>query len=81
MERSNNTGKLIGALIVGAAIGGALGILFAPHNGSETRRRILAQGEDLTDGMKEKFNDFSRWVFTASISVALVLARTLLHIR
>ena len=58
MERSNNTGKLIGALIVGAAIGGALGILFAPHKGSETRRRILAQGEDLTDGMKEKFNDF-----------------------
>ena len=58
MEKSNNTGKLIGALLVGAAIGGALGILFAPHKGSETRKRILAQGEDLTDGMKEKFNDF-----------------------
>ncbi|HEX7413144.1 MAG TPA: YtxH domain-containing protein, partial [Bacteroidia bacterium] len=51
MEKSNNTGKLIGALLVGAAIGGALGILFAPHKGSETRKRILAQGEDLTDGM------------------------------
>ncbi|MHB8259612.1 MAG: YtxH domain-containing protein [Bacteroidia bacterium] len=58
MEKHNNTGKVIGALIVGAAIGAALGILFAPDKGSETRKKILAQGDDLTDGMKEKFNDF-----------------------
>jgi gas vesicle protein len=58
MENSNNAGKMIGALLIGAAIGGALGILFAPDKGSETRKKLCAKGEDLTDGMKEKFNDF-----------------------
>lgn len=58
MENSNNTGKLIGALLLGAAIGGALGILFAPDKGSETRKKISAKGSDLTDDLKEKFNGF-----------------------
>lgn len=56
MENSNNNMKLIGALLVGAAIGGALGILFAPDKGSETRKKILSKGEDLSDSMKEKFD-------------------------
>jgi len=58
MENSNNTGKLIGTLLLGAAIGGALGILFAPAKGSKTRKRIVGESDDLTEGMKEKFNDF-----------------------
>ena len=58
MDNSNNNVKLIGALVLGAAIGGILGILFAPDKGSETRKKILAKGDDLTDAMKEKFNDF-----------------------
>ena len=58
MENSNNSGKVIGALLVGAAIGGALGILFAPDKGTKTRRKIADQGEELTDAMTEKFNDF-----------------------
>jgi len=56
MENSNNNMKLIGALLVGAAIGGVLGILFAPDKGSETRKKILSKGEDLSDAMKEKFD-------------------------
>jgi len=58
MEHSNNTGKLLGALLLGAAIGGALGILFAPDKGSETRKKILSKGDDLTDALKEKLDDF-----------------------
>ncbi len=54
MENSN--GKLIGALLVGAAIGGVLGILFAPDKGSETRKKIAGKTDDLTTGLKEKFN-------------------------
>jgi len=56
MENSNNTGQLIGALLLGAAIGGALGILFAPGKGSETRRKLAGKAEDVTDLFKEKFN-------------------------
>jgi gas vesicle protein len=56
MENSNNTGKIIGALLVGAAIGGALGILFAPDKGSVTRKKIAGKAGDLTDSLKEKFD-------------------------
>ena len=58
MENSNNFGKVLGALVVGAVVGGALGILFAPDKGSETRKKILAKGDDLTDAIKEKFEGF-----------------------
>lgn len=56
MENSNNSGKMIGALLIGAAIGGALGILFAPDKGSETRKKIAGKTNDLTDSLKDKFN-------------------------
>ena len=56
MGNSNNSGKVIGAIFLGAAIGGALGILFAPDKGTETRKKISKKGNDLTDAVKEKFD-------------------------
>lgn len=56
MEDSNNTGKIIGALLVGVAIGGLLGVLFAPDKGSVTRKKLLSKGEDLKDAVTEKLN-------------------------
>jgi len=58
MKNSNNNGKLVSAILVGAAIGGILGILFAPDKGSETRKKISSKGNDLTDAVKEKFDEF-----------------------
>ncbi len=56
MGNANNTSKLMSALLVGAAIGGALGILFAPDKGSETRKKISTKGHDLSDAVKDKFS-------------------------
>ncbi|HTF03601.1 MAG TPA: YtxH domain-containing protein [Bacteroidia bacterium] len=56
MEDSNNTGKIIGALLIGAALGATLGILFAPDKGSVTRRKIAGKTSDLAESLKEKFD-------------------------
>ena len=58
MYKSTNPFKLIGSLLLGAAIGGGIAILFAPDKGSKTRRKIANKSDDLTDAMKEKFNSF-----------------------
>lgn len=58
MENSNSTGKIIGALLIGAAIGGALGILFAPDKGSETRKKIAGKTGDLTHQLNDLFTAF-----------------------
>jgi gas vesicle protein len=54
---SDNTGKILGALIAGIAIGAALGILFAPDKGTETRKKILDGSKDLAEDLKEKIKD------------------------
>ncbi len=58
MGNSNNSGKLVSALLLGAAVGGLIGILFAPDKGSETRKKISSKGNELTDSVKEKFGEF-----------------------
>lgn len=58
MGNSNDGTKLIGAMLLGVAIGGALGILFAPDKGSETRKKISTKGNDLTSAIKDKFGEF-----------------------
>ena len=53
-----STFGLLAALLTGAAIGGALGILFAPDKGSETRKKISDKSSDL----KRKVGFFDRKV-------------------
>jgi gas vesicle protein len=40
-------------LAAGAAIGGVLGILFAPDKGSATREKISDKAKDVSDNIKE----------------------------
>lgn len=53
MKDNNDTGKLIGAVLLGAAIGAVIGVLFAPDKGSETRKKIMKGAKDLADEVEE----------------------------
>lgn len=60
--------KVIGGLLVGAAIGVAAGLLLAPYSGAKARRKLVKGGmkvkknvasyvEDSIDGLRTQFND------------------------
>lgn len=52
-------GKVILGTVAGLAVGGILGILFAPEKGSVTRQQILDKGNDYADELKSKYSDLA----------------------
>lgn len=54
MSSKNGNGAL--ALLVGAAIGVGLGILFAPDKGEKTREKLKDGFDDLKDQVKDKWS-------------------------
>lgn len=52
-------GKLLVGLLSGAAAGAAVGILFAPKKGADTRKAISETGDRYVRDTKGKFNEFS----------------------
>ena len=62
MSSVNDSGKVVGALVVGGLIGAALGLLFAPYKGSRTRKLLTGgakeMAEEIKSKMKERANNF-----------------------
>lgn len=52
------SGKVLLGVLAGVAVGAALGVLFAPDKGWNTRKRISRKGEDILDDLREKFDEF-----------------------
>ena len=57
MENSESNGKTILALLGGIAIGAALGVLFAPDKGSETRKKIVDKTKKARERVREKVRE------------------------
>lgn len=51
-------------LLIGTAIGGILGILFAPDSGENTRRRIKSEALDAKDKLAESASELKERVST-----------------
>jgi gas vesicle protein len=51
-----NAGKVALGVLAGVAIGSVLGMLIAPHKGSETRRKLVKKGNDFAGNTENQMN-------------------------
>jgi len=54
-----NTGSTLLALVTGAAIGAAVGLLYAPESGDKTRKKISKESKKAQDQFNQKYKETS----------------------
>ena len=52
-----SSGKILLGVLAGFAAGVAVGILFAPDKGTETRRKVIQKGDEYLEDLKKKFDE------------------------
>ena len=52
-----NNLKVIAAFLAGAVAGSALGILFAPAKGSDTRKKAISDAKDMATNLNGRIRD------------------------
>ena len=62
MSISNKTLKVIGFALIASVVGAAAGILFAPHKGSKTRRKLAKGAKEMAEDFKDKIKDEAKEV-------------------
>jgi gas vesicle protein len=53
------TNQALIGILSGVAVGAALGVLFAPDKGSNTRKKIIDKSNDATDRLNEKITSIA----------------------
>jgi gas vesicle protein len=55
-KKSSNFGLVVGSVLVGAAVGSIVALLYAPLKGKDLRHDISDKADEFTESMKSKFN-------------------------
>ena len=58
-KKGNNAASVLAGLLAGAAAGVVLGMLYAPEEGSETRKKIKTKASDLKDQAVDQYGKVS----------------------
>lgn len=70
LDNSTDKTPVVIALLAGLAVGAAIGVLFAPASGSETRNLISDKSKDLADSAKDTLQTYKEKIKTSTDQLA-----------
>jgi len=57
-DRCSHSGfAFFSGIVLGAAIGGLIGLLYAPETGEDTRKKVSEKTKEISDDLLDRFDD------------------------